>query len=163
MRTSTDVIEKQVLLRATIARVWAAVGDAEQFGRWFGARFDEPFVAGARLIATLVPTEVDPEIAAYQEPYRGRTFPITIQRVEPPHHLSFRWHPGELPDDTDVSSEPTTLVEFDLEEVPEGTMLTIRESGFDSVPLERRAKAFSDNEEGWEAQASLIAKYLELA
>lgn len=34
------------------------------------------------------------------------------------------------------------------------------ESGFDALPLERRAKAFASNSEGWEAQTRLIAKHL---
>jgi hypothetical protein len=54
----------------------------------------------------------------------------------------------------------STLVAFELEEVPGGTRLTITESGFDALPLERRAKAFAENEGGWEAQLTLIAKYL---
>lgn len=53
-----------------------------------------------------------------------------------------------------------TLVTFELAEVPEGTRLTIVESGFEAIPLEQRAKAFSDNDGGWDAQLSLIAKYL---
>jgi uncharacterized protein YndB with AHSA1/START domain len=58
---------------------------------------------------------------------------------------------------------PTTLVTFELEEVAGGTRLTIVESGFDRIPLERRAKAFADNEEGWQVQLSLIARYLDAA
>jgi hypothetical protein len=49
---------------------------------------------------------------------------------------------------------------FELEEVAGGTKLVITESGFDRIPLERRAKAFSANEQGWTAQAKLIEKYL---
>jgi len=54
-----------------------------------------------------------------------------------------------------------TLVTFDLEETSEGTKLTIAESGFDKIPLERRAKAFAANEGGWRSQAALIRKWLE--
>jgi hypothetical protein len=63
----------------------------------------------------------------------------------------------------DYSKEPTTLVVFELEEASGGTMLTITESGFDQIPLDRRAKAFASNEQGWTAQAKLIEKYLALA
>jgi hypothetical protein len=41
------------------------------------------------------------------------------------------------------------------------TLLTITESGFDRIPLERRAKAFTANEGGWDHQAKLIEKYLQ--
>src|SRR5258706_3392007 len=36
--TSTDRIEKKILLRATRARVWRALTDPAQFGAWFGAK-----------------------------------------------------------------------------------------------------------------------------
>jgi hypothetical protein len=39
-------------------------------------------------------------------------------------------------------------------------LLTITESGFDRVPLDRRAEAFESNEQGWTIQATLIEKYL---
>ena len=41
-------IEKHVVLRAPLDRVWRAISDAEEFGRWFGVRFDGPFVEGPR-------------------------------------------------------------------------------------------------------------------
>jgi hypothetical protein len=63
----------------------------------------------------------------------------------------------------DYSKEPTTLVAFELEEASGGTLLTVTESGFDRIPLERRAKAFAANEGGWAAQVKLIEKYLALA
>jgi hypothetical protein len=76
--------------------------------------------------------------------------------------LSFRWHPG-IVERSKWATEPTTLVEFLLEAVPEGTKLTVTESGFDGLPLERRADAFKGNEEGWTHQMALIAKYLGVA
>jgi hypothetical protein len=60
----------------------------------------------------------------------------------------------------DYSLEPTTLVAFTLEKTAEGIMLTIIESGFDQIPLARRAKAFSANEGGWSKQVELIEAYL---
>jgi hypothetical protein len=62
----------------------------------------------------------------------------------------------------DYSNEPTTLVLFELKEVPNGTQLTISESGFDQIPLSRREKAFTANDGGWEKQTTLIEKYLAL-
>lgn len=159
MTSSRDRIEKQVVLRAPIERVWRAISDADQFGRWFGARFDGPFTAGARVSATIGQTEVDPEIARSQAPYAGTPFDILVERMEAPRHFSFRWHPGAEPDEK-RGDDARTLVTFDLEEVPEGTRLTIRETGFERISVERRAKAFEENEGGWEAQATLIEKYL---
>jgi uncharacterized protein YndB with AHSA1/START domain len=156
---STDRIEKKVILRAPQKKVWHAISDSRAFGTWFGVEFEGPFVAGQELRGRIAMTKVDPEVAKHQEPYVGMKCDIFVERIEPERLLSFRWHPGADPD-VDKSS-PTTLVTFELESVPEGTRLTITESGFDQLPLERRAKAFSENEGGWEAQTTLIAKYLD--
>ncbi len=158
--SSSDRIVKTVVLRASRERVWRAVSDSKEFGHWFGVAFEGPFRAGALMKGRIVPTKVDPEVARMQEPYAGTAFEITVERVEPMRLFSFRWHPFAVDPKVDYSGEPTTLVEFELEEVEGGTRLTITESGFDRVPLERRAKAFAANEQGWTAQARLVERYL---
>jgi uncharacterized protein YndB with AHSA1/START domain len=162
MSPSTDRIEKQVFLKAPRERVWRAIADAREFGRWFGVAFDGPFAAGRRVTGRIVPTAVDAEVAKSQRPYEGIAMEFAIERIEPPRLFSYRWHPGGVDPAVDYSEEPTTLVEFTLEERPGGTQLTVTESGFDRIPLARRAKAFSGNEAGWAAQTTLIAKYLVL-
>jgi uncharacterized protein YndB with AHSA1/START domain len=163
MSTDTDRIEKKVLLRAPRERVWRAISDARQFGSWFGIKFDGPFVAGARTIGKMVPTTVDLEAARRQKQYEGFKFEFAIDRIEPQRLFSFRWHPFAVEPGVDYSKEQPTLVTFELEEEAGGTMLTVTESGFDRIPLERRAKAFAANEQGWAAQLKLIEKYLALA
>ncbi|HEU4586793.1 MAG TPA: SRPBCC family protein [Gemmatimonadaceae bacterium] len=160
MASITDRIEKQALLDAPLERVWQAISDSREFGSWFGMRLDGPFVAGARIGGEIVPTTVDPDVAAAQKPYEGQRFDIMVERVEPMRLLAFRWHPGVPDPNADLSKEPTTLVVFELEERPDGTLLTITESGFDGIPLARRAEALEGNAEGWEAQLMLIGKYL---
>ncbi len=160
MVTSGDSIRKNVLLRAPQERVWRAISDAKQFGGWFGVDFEGDFVAGAHMIGRLVPTKVDPEVAKTQKPYEGMTFEFHIDRIEPMRLFSFRWHPFAVDKDVDYATEPMTLVTFELRRAPDGTMLTIAESGVDGIPLARRADAFSANEEGWTAQAQLLEKYL---
>ena len=83
MTSNTDRIEKQILLRAPLESVWRAISDAREFGSWFGMRLDGPFVAGSRLGGEIVPTTVDPDIAASQKPYEGQRFDIMVDRVEP--------------------------------------------------------------------------------
>jgi hypothetical protein len=53
-----------------------------------------------------------------------------------------------------------TRVVFELADAPGGTLLTVVESGFDRIPLARRAKAFRDNEEGWTGQMTAIEAHL---
>ncbi len=156
---STDRIVKSTLLHAPLARVWAAVSDSQKFGAWFGAEFDGPFVGGTRLTGRIRPTIVDPEVAKLQEPHSGTAFTIVVDRIEPMHTFAFRWHPYAV-GDVDVSNEPMTLVTFELADTTDGTTLTITESGFDAIPLERRAAAFAANDGGWTHQLRLVAKYL---
>jgi uncharacterized protein YndB with AHSA1/START domain len=157
----TDRIEKKIVLRATRERVWRAISDSSQFGRWFGVALQGPFVAGQRVAGHITPTEVDPDVARMQEPWAGVACDFHVERIEPMTHFSFRWHPGGDAVQPDTSQEQMTTVTFTLADAPEGTLLTITESGFDRVPLERRANAFADNEGGWEMQTRLIAKFLE--
>jgi uncharacterized protein YndB with AHSA1/START domain len=162
MTTQTDRIEKKVLLNASRARVWRAISDSQEFGSWFGMKLAGPFKAGAAIEATIVPTKVDAEIAKLQKQFEGFVFRLQIEAVEPERLFSFRWHPHALEKDVDYTKEETTLVSFHLEETPKGILLTVTESGFDRIPLARRAKAFAANEGGWAMQCEMIAKHLAL-
>ena len=62
---------------------------------------------------------------------------------------------------TDYSKEPTTLVEFRLEAVANGTLLTVVESGFDRIPAERHAEAYRMNSQGWAEQMQNIQRHVE--
>ena len=157
---SSDRIEKQILLHAPLDRVWRALSDSTEFGTWFGMKFNGPFAPGAIMRGIIVPTTVDAEVAKSQKPYEGIPFDITIDRMEPERLFSYRWHPGAIDPNVDYSVEPTTLVVFTLAKVPEGVMLTITESGFDQIPLARRAQALKQNEQGWTGVLKLVAGYL---
>jgi uncharacterized protein YndB with AHSA1/START domain len=157
---NTDCIEKKILLQAPRPRVWRALADSTEFGTWFGLRFEGPFVAGSAVRGVLVPTQVDAEVGNAQKAYEGLAFEIQIEKVEPERLLSFRWHPAAVDPKVDYSGEPTTLVEFSLEETADGVLLTVVESGFDRIPLERRAKAFASSDQGWSMMVKVIGKYV---
>lgn len=147
--SSTDRIEKRIVLHAPIARVWRALTNEEEFGSWFGVKLADRFRPGA------------PAHGQITSPgYEHVTMRITVEEMDPQRTFSFRWHPAAIDAATDYSAEPTTLVVFRLEEVPEGTRLTIVESGFDGIPLARRALAFRLNDEGWAAQMLSIERYV---
>ena len=160
---TNDRIEKEVLLKAPLERVWRAISDAEEFGQWFGVRFDGPFVAGASVTGVITPTAVDADVAKAQEPYAGKADVWQVVAVEPQRRLAFRWHPFGVEDGADDAGEPTTLVEFTLEQAPGGVLLRIVESGFEALPAERRDSAFEGNSEGWAAQTELVRKYLAIS
>jgi uncharacterized protein YndB with AHSA1/START domain len=157
---NTDRIEKKVLLRAPKKRIWRALSDSSEFGSWFGVKFGGPFAPGACVRGVIAPTTVDAEVAKAQKEYAGMPFEITIEQMEPERVFSFRWHPFAVERGVDYSAEPTTLVVFELEEVANGIMLTVTESGFDRIPLARRAKAFTANEGGWGMVVKLIEQYV---
>jgi uncharacterized protein YndB with AHSA1/START domain len=157
---STDRITKQVTLRATPRRVWKALADSKEFGEWFGIRFGGPFSPGATVHGVITGTKADPDIAKLQAPMEGFPYSITIERMEPEKLFSYRWHPHSLDQTIDYSDEPTTLVAFELQAVPEGTLLTVTESGFDQIPAHRRKSAFEANDQGWGMQVVLIGKHL---
>ena len=92
-------------------------------------------------------------------PHAGKPFHFAIERIEPPRLFSFRWHPFAVEPGRDYSAEPSTLVEFRLQAVADGTLLTLSESGFDQIPLDRRAQAFQADDYGWSMQVVLIAGY----
>lgn len=157
---SETKIEKTTLLRAPLGRVWQAISDSSQFGEWFGLRAEGPFVAGETVRCSIVPTAVDPEVAEKQKEFEGYEFDVWVEEIVPERRLSLRWHPYAIDEDADPETEPTTLVTFEMEEQDGGVRLRITESGFDKIPLDRRAKAFSANEDGWTHQIHNIEIYV---
>ncbi len=157
---NTDRIQKAIVLKASRERVWQAISDSACFGAWFGVEFDGPFIIGCRMSGRMVPTQVDPEVARLQEPHKGKPFQIWVECIEPMKQFAFRWHPFAIDPNYDYSQEPMTLVTFELSDAEGGTLLTITESGFDQIPIERRAQAFQSNDGGWAHQTKLIEKYL---
>jgi uncharacterized protein YndB with AHSA1/START domain len=171
--SSSDKIEKRVTLRAPVARVWHAVADAKEFGRWFGIKLEGDFNVGKPITGSFSKAPSEAAMVEQQRrlglPPSGVRIPkenivfCTPERIEPQKYFSFRWIPYAIDADIDPDSEPTTLVEFRLEPVPEGTLLTIVESGFDQVPAHRRERAFRMNEGGWTAQAENVKRYVQEA
>lgn len=169
--TSPDRIEKRVTLRAPVARVWRAIADAEEFGRWFGFTLEGPFTPGKAMKGKFDGKLDENAIMEAQrssgiKPSRlrlpeGNLTLFTVERIEPERYFSFRWIPFGIDAEADPEKEPMTLVEFRLEPVPEGTALTIVESGFERVPAHRRARAFRMNDGGWAAQAGNLRKYVD--
>jgi len=145
----TDRIEKKVVLRAPRSRVWRAISDADQFGEWFRVKFDGTFAEGKSLRGKIL-----------HKGYEDAQMEIEIERIQPEKYFAYRWHPYAIDPKADYSKEPTTLVEFKLEDAKEGTTLTIIESGFDKVPLARRAEAFRMNDNGWTSQIKNIERYV---
>jgi uncharacterized protein YndB with AHSA1/START domain len=146
---STDRIEKRVVMRASRSRVWRAITTAEEFGAWFRVNLEGEFAEGRTIRGRIT-----------HPGYEHATVEMLVERIEPERYFSYRWHPHALDPAVDYSAEPTTLVEFILEEAEGGTAVTIVESGFDRIPLARRAEAFRMNGQGWAGQIQNLARYV---
>jgi uncharacterized protein YndB with AHSA1/START domain len=146
-----DRIEKHLTLKAPRSRVWRAITDSKEFGTWFRAKMETPFVVG--------------KIAHGQITYPGfehMKLEVLVEVMEPERLFVLRWHPGaEPPENASFDKDPTTLVTFTLEDAPGGgTKLTLVESGFDKLPPALRDKAFRDNDGGWTEQMKNIEAHV---
>jgi uncharacterized protein YndB with AHSA1/START domain len=147
---TTDAIKKEIVIKEPVSRVWKALTDPQEFGNWFkvdlsGATFEPGKPAHGKMT---------------YPGYEGMPFEIVVDLIKPPDLFSFRWHPYTPDAGQDYDDEPMTLIQFRLEEVPDGTRLTVTESGFDNIPLARREEAFRSNSEGWEVQLGNIQAYV---
>ena len=147
----TDRLETRVEVNAPRSRVWRAVSTAREFATWFGMQLEGEFTAGITVRGRVT-----------IKGYENLTLDLAIERIEPEHYFSYRWHPYAIDPKVDYSAEPQTLVEFRLEEIADGkgTAVTIVESGFDRIPLARRAEAYRMNDKGWAGQTKKLVAYV---
>ena len=145
---TNERIQKVTVLRAPQSRVWRALTDSTQVAAWFGIAFTEPFVIGHKLQG--------------QHTFRGErvTLDMVIERMDPEEYFAYRWHPYSIDPKQDYSGEPMTLVEFRLKTVPEGTELTVTESGFDRIPEHRRDEAYRMHDGGWNSQIENLRRHV---
>jgi uncharacterized protein YndB with AHSA1/START domain len=150
MSSSTDRIERTILLKAPRARVWRALSNAEEFGGWFGVDFKGQSFAAGRLVRGQV---------TYPG-YEHIAMEVLIERMIPERLLSWRWHPAAIDPAVDYSAEPMTLVVFEIEDGEGGVVLRVVESGLDGIPLARRSTVFRLNTSGWDEQIMSIEKHV---
>ncbi|HWX79116.1 MAG TPA: SRPBCC family protein [Steroidobacteraceae bacterium] len=150
MTASTDRIERNILLKAPRSRVWRALSNPKEFGDWFGVSLQSKSMAAGQPVRGHIT----------HPGYEHVVFEVMIERVEPEHLLSWRWHPYAVDSAVDYSAEPTTLVVFELQDAEGGTLLKVVESGFDNVPATRRLEAFRMNSGGWDQQMKNIEKHV---
>jgi uncharacterized protein YndB with AHSA1/START domain len=148
--SETDRIERSIEIDAPRSRVWRAIANAEEYGKWFGANLQgQTFAPGRRVRGPIT-------IAGYEH----ILFDVIVERVEPETLLSYRWHPYAVDSSADYSKEERTLVTFTLKDAGTGTLLTVVESGFDRVPPGRRLEAFRMNSRGWQAQMDNLQRHV---
>jgi uncharacterized protein YndB with AHSA1/START domain len=144
-----DKIETQIELNAPISKVWKALTDYEQFGEWFRVKLEAPFEIGKAARGHIT-----------YPGYEHYKWEAVVQKMDHEKLFSFTWHPYAVDQKHDYSKEPPTLVEFKIEETSTGTLLTLTESGFSKIPIERRAEAFRMNSNGWTEQMKNIEAHV---
>lgn len=147
-----DRIEKQIILKASVSRVWQALTDSRQFGEWFRVKMDGPFRAGEPVGGQLL-------VPGYEHLHMT----IVVKEIQPESYFSYTWHPYAIDPKVDYSQETPTLVEFRLEAAEGGTRLLVTESGFSKLPPERSPDAFRMNSNGWAKQLENIEAYVSKA
>jgi uncharacterized protein YndB with AHSA1/START domain len=148
---NTNSIEKRMEIKAPVQRVWRALADHVEFGKWFGVKLEKPFAVGKPAKGRLT-------IAGYEHVWNA-----VVRKMVPGKLFSCTWHPLAIEKDVDYSKETPTLVEFRLEKTAKGTLLTVTETGFDKIPAERRAKAFKMHSGGWAEQMRNIKRHVSKA
>ncbi len=146
-----DSIENTLELKASVARVWRALTDHQEFGQWFRVQIDQPFEVGTLSTGRITHPGCEHMI-----------WKVMINVMEHERLFSYSWCPLAEGSDYDFETEPKTLVEFRLEPTAGGTRLHIRESGFSALPKDRpRLDALRRNNEGWTAQCENITTHVQ--
>jgi uncharacterized protein YndB with AHSA1/START domain len=145
-------IDRTIEIAAPRERVWRALTNIDELSAWFQVKIEGAVAPGSEVWMT----SVDPQ-------YAGQRFRVRFKEFRAPHRLVWEWHPGAVDPAVDYSREPYTTVTFVLEPAKGGTRLSLSETGFDAIALERRAKVYADNNQGWAEVLVWLQKHVEAA
>lgn len=142
-----DTIERNITVKASKLRVYEAISNPEQIVKWFPDRVEGKLEVGQQ-----------PILYFNDHSHKSR---IYVESARPHDYFAFRWVPGGSSGLVeDVLQAANTLVEFKLEETPEGTKVILKESGFASLPDEVAEGSFKDNSGGWGFMMGRLEKML---
>ena len=139
-------VRRTIRIAAPIEKVWSAVTEPAHISKWFGrARFDG---AGVGATGTLT--------------FDGYgAVPVRVEAIDEPRMVSYRWGNddalGEL--EAEVDPEHSTVFTFTLESVPDGTELTVVETGFETTS--DPAANLESHREGWDSELDKLVALLE--
>src|SRR3954471_10406036 len=140
-------LEREVLIEAPLEVVWSVITEPEHINGWFGDVAEIELHPGGRL--------------RLRWEDQDHTVWGRVERVEPPHFLSFRWNCGGAPE---VGADNSTLVEFSLTAQGEATRLAVVESGFPaltSLPEDERERDAEGHRKGWVQELDELVEYAE--
>jgi uncharacterized protein YndB with AHSA1/START domain len=137
-------IEREIVIDAPVDVVWEVVTRPEHVSGWFSDATELDLSPGGGAV------------------FRWNDYGAVhgrVERVEPPHFLSFRWvvRPSE-----EVADGNSTLVEFSLRAEGDSTRLTVVESGFRDLagPDEDKQGHVDSHRRGWELELGELEDYV---
>jgi uncharacterized protein YndB with AHSA1/START domain len=139
-------IEREVLIDAPLDVVWSVITEPEHVGRWFSDSASIDLRPGGEVILRWE---------------RHGSEHWRVERVDPPHYVSFRWL-REAQEPAELHEGNSTLVEFSLAAEGEGTRLRVVESGFRELAgsEEENAKDAEEHRSGWELELGELREYV---
>lgn len=141
-----DVIERELVIPVPRQRVWNAITQPDQISRWFCDSITMTLEPGSDMLLH------------WEE---HGTHPGRVEAIEPFDRFAFWWTPSGVDRLAADQTEPLmTLVEFFLDDVADGTRVTVRESGFASLPDDVRDHLVEQHTGGWIHETGELVDYL---
>ncbi|MDB5169359.1 MAG: Aha1 domain superfamily [Candidatus Saccharibacteria bacterium] len=140
-----DSIEKVIVINAPQEKVYEAITSPERITSWFPSAIEGTLNVGDR------------PILDFGEHGKNQ---IYVESAKPHEYFAYRWIPGSRHFIGDVLSQPNTLVEFIIQEVENGTRVTLKETGFASLPAEVRDQKLAENTGGWDYMLNRLKELL---
>jgi uncharacterized protein YndB with AHSA1/START domain len=153
-RTVPERIEREILIDAPREVVWSIITEPRHVAGWFGDSAEIALRPGGAAAFTWNKGGADRGEGGEYGTRHAR-----VEQVDPPRTFAFRWA-------RELGAEPTpgasTLVEFHLTPVGEGTLLRVIESGFRELewPEEDNVRYVEGNREGWELELGQLRDYV---
>lgn len=142
-----DLIEREMVFRATRSEVWAALTTAEGLAGWWCESAEIDLRPGGAMVV-----DFGADHGVNQ---------MTVVAVEPEELLVVTWRPFDNdPGGDQVPPDVTTRIEFRLEDHLRGTLLKLRESGFAALPGALSERSLHENQAGWDTVLAWLRHFL---
>jgi uncharacterized protein YndB with AHSA1/START domain len=138
-----DTIVASIEIPVDIEVVWSALTTADGIREWFGDEAEVDLRPGGE--------------ARFGWSEYGSSSHAVVVEVMRPYGFSYRWAATGV---ERADTGPSTLVEFTLSSTDAGTTVTVRESGFASLPPEIIEDSLRENTSGWKSEMQDLHDYL---
>lgn len=137
-------VRRTIRIQASREKVWRTVTEPDLISQWFG-----------KIVLTGTGVGAHGTISWPDQP----GVPIRVDTFEPPSVVSYRWCNEDGPLPAAVEEERSTVFTFTLDETPDGTLLTVVETGFDKTG--DPAGNMASHRDGWDGELDKLVALLE--